>query len=304
MRRQIAEIHERRLAALVAREDDATIRSRLTFRGTSSTDDTRMAEIVFHEASFFKRIVDSLKGLVDEVSFDCGARGLSMQAMDPSHIAVVWLSVPDGVFATYSCSEPLSLSFNVETLAKVLKSAAPSDELAIRTRSQTDDIQIQLTSPNQDRSTRFLVRPIEFDHETIAVPERTYAATLAISSAHLSQLVRSLVEVSDNVTVRCSSGTISFEVADSLVEVVTTFTAGVVSEKRDEDIEVDVTEPCKVSYALRYLRVISAAAGLAPRVSLSFAPDFPLLVRYDMSEGGFMKFYQAPKVDDEASEAV
>jgi proliferating cell nuclear antigen len=264
-----------------------------------------VVEIVFHKASFFKRIVESLKGLIDQVSFDCETRGISMQAMDPSHIAVVWLSLPDGVFATYLCSDPLSLSFNVETLTKVLKSAAPKDELAIRTHSQTDDIQIQLNSPNQDRSTRFQLRPIEFDHETVTIPEHSYSATLAISSDQLSHLVKSFVEVSDHVTVRCSSGAISFAVEDSLVEVTTTFVAGVVSQESDDDIEVDVSEPCKVSYALRYLKMMSRSASLAPRVSLSFAPDFPLLVRYELTEGGFMRFYQAPKVDeDEASEEL
>jgi hypothetical protein len=105
--------------------------------------------------------------------------------------------------------------------------------------------------------------------------------------------------VSDTVTVQCADDAISFEVKDGLVEVVTTFRAAVVSENTDQDIETDLAEPCTILYALGYLRPISGAAGLTPRVSLSCFPDFPLLVRYELSEGGLMRFYQAPKVEED-----
>jgi hypothetical protein len=72
----------------------------------------------------------------------------------------------------------------------------------------------------------------------------------------------------------------------------------------EDEVEVHVTDSCRVSYALRYLKAISTAAGLAPRVSLSLSPHYPLLVECSLSEGAYVRFYLAPKVekDDESDE--
>jgi proliferating cell nuclear antigen len=261
-----------------------------------------MVEITLHEATFFKRIIDSLKGLVEDITFDCETSGMSLQAMDPSHIALISFSLPSEFFTTYRCSEPLSLSFNVDTLAsKVLKGAGPLDALLVRAESSTGDIEVQLTSPSEDKSTRFRLKPVDVDHEAVNIPDRIYPARLVLSSGQLNQLVKSLAEVSDTVTVRCSDGCIRFSVRDKLLEATTTFTAGVVSQAEDDEVDVDVTEACSVSYALRYLRLISSASGLAPRVSLSFAVNFPLLVEYGMRDGAYMRFYLAPKVEEDES---
>jgi proliferating cell nuclear antigen len=259
-----------------------------------------MVEIVFHQASLFKRLIDSLKGLVEDVCFECEANGISLQAMDVSHVSLIAMELPSDTFATYNCPSHVSLSFSVETLAtKILRSAGSNDELSIRTGSTHEDIEIQINSPNQDKSTRFRLKPVDIAPETVSIPDHTYRARLQLNSQAMNQLVKSLSEVSDSVSVRCTEGSIAFSVADASVEATTTFNAGFGPESADDEVEVDVTESCRVAYALRYLKAISAAAGLASRVSLSFSPHFPLLVEYALTEGGSVRFYLAPKVEDD-----
>jgi proliferating cell nuclear antigen len=259
-----------------------------------------MVEIVFHQASFFKRLIDSLKGLVEDITFECESTGISLQAMDVSHVSLIAMELPAETFAAYSCTSPVPLSFSVETLAtKILRGAGANDELSIRAASGRDDIEIQVSSPSQEKSTRFRLRPVDVEAEAVAIPAHAYRARLQLSSQAMAQLVRGLAEVSDSVTVRCAEGSIAFSVADASVDATTTFTAGVGPESADDEVDVDVTEGCRVSYALRYLKAISAASGLAPRVSLAFSPHYPLLVEYALSEGGFVRFYLAPKADED-----
>jgi proliferating cell nuclear antigen len=265
----------------------------------------KMVEVVFAQASVFKRLIDSLKGLVEDVSFECETSGISVQAMDVSHVSLIAMELPADIFATYSCASPSTLSFSVETLAtKILRSAGANDELSIRTSGPREDIEIQVNSPNQDKSTRFRLKRVDVQSDPVAIPEHIYRARLQLNSQAMNQLVKSLSEVNDSVSVRCTEGSIAFSVADASVEATTTFNAGVGPESAEDEVEVDVTESCRVSYALRYLKAISAAAGLAPRVSLSFSPHYPLLVEYSLSEGGYVRFYLAPKVeeDDESDE--
>ena len=48
-----------------------------------------MFEAKLAEGHVFKKIIDSLKDLVKSVNFDANNTGLSMQAMDSSHVALV-----------------------------------------------------------------------------------------------------------------------------------------------------------------------------------------------------------------------
>lgn len=261
-----------------------------------------MVEIVFDEANFFKKIIDSLKGLVDTITFQCTSTSMDLQAMDVSHVSLISISLPEEIFQTYNCSEPMDLSFNVDSLTKVLKSASSNESLRIFTEKPNEDIEIQITTPNEDISTCFKLKPVDNDQEPVQIPDHTYKAKLSLGSNAFNLLVRSLSDIDDSVSVKCTEGSISFSVNDNSVEATTTYNSGITSDKAEEEIDVDVSEACKVSYALRYLKAISGASGLAPRVSLSFSTQFPLLVEYDLMHEGFVRFYLAPKVTDDESD--
>ncbi|OHT16054.1 proliferating cell nuclear antigen [Tritrichomonas foetus] len=219
--------------------------------------------------------------------------------MDVSHVSLISIELPADNFESYKCESAIDLSFNIDTLTKVLKSADNNDTLTIRTEDAKEDIEILITSQNEDKNTRFKLKPIEIDANSVSIPEHTYKAKLSLSSAALSQLVKHLSEVDDAATVRCNEGNIVFSVSDSLLDCTTTFIEGGAPSSADEEVVVDVSEGCRVSYALRYLKAISAASSLSPRVSLSFSPHFPLLVEYELNEGGFVRFYLAPKVEED-----
>jgi proliferating cell nuclear antigen len=260
-----------------------------------------MVEVEFSEAGLFKRIIDSLKGLVEDVTFDCGSKGMTLQAMDVSHVSLISVALPAAVFAKYKCSEPMALSFNIETLLKVLKGSKATDELGIIAASPEEDIEMHVNSPSQDKSARVLLKRVDVPTETVAIPDHTYHAVLTMGSDAFNQLVKSLSDISETVMVRCDDQGIHFSVSDALADVQTTFRPGVSPQLNVQDeVEVDVTEACHVSYALRYLKAISSASGLASTVSLSFSAHFPLLVEYSLNvgEGSFVRFYLAPKVED------
>jgi proliferating cell nuclear antigen len=50
-----------------------------------------MFEVKFKEAATLKKIIESIKDLVKNVNIDVSNSGISMQAMDSSHVALVSL---------------------------------------------------------------------------------------------------------------------------------------------------------------------------------------------------------------------
>lgn len=59
--------------------------------------------------------------------------------------------------------------------------------------------------------------------------------------------------------------------------------------------------PVRQSFAVRYLNMFTKATPLSTTVSLSFKKDIPLLVEYKIAEMGYVRYYLAPKIEEEGS---
>jgi proliferating cell nuclear antigen len=58
-------------------------------------------------------------------------------------------------------------------------------------------------------------------------------------------------------------------------------------------------EPVELLFALRYLNNFTKATPLGPTVTLSLSPDLPILVEYPVGDLGYVRYYLAPKIDEE-----
>ena len=68
-----------------------------------------MFEAKLDEAALLKKIVESIKDLTTDVNFDTSGTGISMQAMDASHVALVSLNMGMDLFEDYRCDVPIQL---------------------------------------------------------------------------------------------------------------------------------------------------------------------------------------------------
>jgi proliferating cell nuclear antigen len=96
----------------------------------------------------FKKIIDSLSSLVNEVNLEATSNGLSLQAMDSAHVSLVSLNMKEEGFEEYRCDKNTTLGLNLIDFGKVLKLAKTNDIMTI--------------SANEDNS--FLT--IKFDNES------------------------------------------------------------------------------------------------------------------------------------------
>jgi proliferating cell nuclear antigen len=62
---------------------------------------------------------------------------------------------------------------------------------------------------------------------------------------------------------------------------------------------IDLREPVAASFALRYLNSFAKAGGLSNTVKVSLTKDLPIVVEYTIADMGFIRYYLAPKIDDE-----
>ena len=70
-------------------------------------------------------------------------------------------------------------------------------------------------------------------------------------------------------------------------------------DKEDEAVVIEMEEPVELNFALRYLTLFTKATALGPTVTLSMSPEVPVVVEYPIADFGYVRYYLAPKIDED-----
>lgn len=73
-----------------------------------------MFEARLVNSAVFKKVLDAIKDLLNEASFDCSESGIQLQAMDNSHVSLVSLNLKSDGFDKYRCDRNLTMGMNLE----------------------------------------------------------------------------------------------------------------------------------------------------------------------------------------------
>ena len=101
-----------------------------------------MFEAKLNEALVLKKIIEAIKDLVTDVNIDATPSGISLQAMDSSHVALVSLTLGSMGFEEYRADRAMTLGVSVTNLAKVLKLASNEDKITLRAEEEGQHLHI------------------------------------------------------------------------------------------------------------------------------------------------------------------
>jgi len=256
-------------------------------------------EAQLQQAVLLKKTVDAMKDLCKDVNFDVSEKGMQVQSMDSSHVALVSLMLRESAFSEFKCDRPSSLGMNVDSLSKILKICGPNDSLKLKYANDSDTINFQCETSEEDRIADFDLKLMQIESEHMEIPEQQYKVVAKLPSSEFLRICRDLKEFGETISINASKEGIRFSVQGDIG------TGNVLlkpreSDKPEERVALTVHEPVNATFALRYLVTFSKAAPLCGSVELGLGPDAPLLVKFDLdnADNGFLQFYLAPKIDE------
>ncbi len=71
--------------------------------------------------------------------------------------------------------------------------------------------------------------------------------------------------------------------------------------QEEEATTIELEEEISLTFALRYLNYFTKATPLSGSVTLSMSPEVPLVVQYTMEDLGHIRFFLAPKIEEESA---
>ena len=253
------------------------------------------------EGAVLKKLTEAMKDLVTEANFDCSTTGISLQAMDSSHVSLVALLLRADGFDHFRCDRNISLGINLGSMGKVLKCCNNGDIVTLKADDNADAMTFMFENQSADRISDFELKLMDIDSEHLGIPDTEYKSTVKMPAGEFQKICRDLSILGDTVTIAVAKDAVKFSVTGEMGSGNMTIKENnSVDTKEEEKVTVEAEEPVTLNFALRYLNFFTKATPLSASVVPHLSKDVPLVVEYQIEELGHIRFYLAPKIEDEA----
>jgi proliferating cell nuclear antigen len=238
--------------------------------------------------------------------------------MDSSHVSLCAIVLKTEGFDHFRCDKSFALGMNFPNFAKILKCAGNDDVVTLRCEEDTDALTLVFESPNQDRISDFEFKLMDIETEHLGIPETEYKCSVRMPSGEFQRIIRDIAVFGDTCkwlscffdcslsnfafiigTIAVTKEGIRFSATGDLGTGNILLKKNTVVDKDEEAVMIDMQEPVELNFALRYLTLFTKATALGPTVTLSLSPDIPVVIEYPVGNLGHIRYYLAPKIDEE-----
>lgn len=258
-----------------------------------------MFEARLSQSGLLKKIIESIKETVTTGNLDISSTGLSLQAMDTSHVSLVSLFLKSEGFETFYCDASMSLGINLVSLNKILKCSSNEDTVTIACKNDPEVLSLIFESHLSDRISEFHLRLIQGSSEQLGIPETNYHATIQLTSSEYRRICIDLNALGDTTTIEVSNQGIKFEVEGDIGKGNVILKPAIKEGGTNENVQVNLSESIKMIFSMKYLLNFSKATPLAEKITLKMAKEIPLQIEFKIESFGFVRFYLAPKLETE-----
>jgi proliferating cell nuclear antigen len=271
-----------------------------------------MFEARLTQASVLKKLIEAVKDLVTQANFECSAKGISLQAMDSSHVSLVTMLLRADGFEHYRCDRNVTLGINLNAMSKILKCAGNEDKLTIKADDKGDTVTFMFEGEKQAKISDFELKLMDIESELLGIPEGDAEAVVKMPSGEFQRTCRDLTllgdskdnsTLGDTVKIAVSKDCVKFSVEGDMgsgnIQVMKTSDA---DTTEDDSVSISLNSPIEETFALRYLNLVTKATPLSKSVTLSLNSSLPLVIEYNLPSLGGLSFYLAPRIGDEDEE--
>jgi proliferating cell nuclear antigen len=233
-----------------------------------------------------KNVLESMNTLVDEINFEIDEDSLRVRCMDPSHIALIDVVLPNAMFDYYEVAGKHNFGVRGAELLKVLKTFDPKETLKVL----INDGELELNGYEEKANMRL----IETGTPSTPLPKLNFNTKVTLGNNALKKLEKIQV-VSEYVTFTSerTNKITMFGKGDSGSKTLS-------FEHGSDDVEnIEIREESKATYSLDYLlkitKIIAKNSGSA---TFEYSSKMPLRVEQRIGTIGRIHFYLAPRVQD------
>jgi len=236
----------------------------------------------------FKCIFNFIKVFVNEVNFAINDDGISIIAMDSSHISLIKTFIPSDYFNVYNCINPTKKGIDLSIFCKIINNCSNNDELNII--FEEDFVTVSFINDNYNK--KYKMRLICIDEEELDIPDDEDSQKISFDSKYFYNLIKDFVDIGDSLNFTIDE---AFKVTCKGDMTETDLTIN----KNSYKIENKSTDEYNKSYTTSFINNFAKGYNLSKTIDIITNPDMPIQLNYSFLDTGYIKYFVAPKIDDD-----
>lgn len=253
-------------------------------------------EIRTVQSSAIKTLVEALKELLTDVVMEIDETGLRIIAMNKACAVLVHLKLEASRFEYFKCSKPLNLGVNIINLYKLIKTVGNSDTLTLYVEEDESHLGIKIDCAEKNSRTVYKLNLLDMETPDITVSPMQFDDTIELGSGEFQKLCRDMHNIADVVEIKVVNEEVTFSCRGDFSTQETVLGNGCLQKSGDSESSArQSSEITQGMFNLDYLVMFTRCTNLSPTVQLFLKNDFPLFVRYTVSNLGEIKLVCAPQ---------
>jgi proliferating cell nuclear antigen len=231
---------------------------------------------------FFSEVISIISELVTEVKIRFDDFGMSIVAVDPANVSMVYFKLPKESFSEYKVQKE-TIGLNLDNLKAVLRRTKSSSSLIMESEDNMFNIKII------DKVKRnFSIAMIEIESEDKKIPSLEFMSQIQLSPSEFSEIIEDCLVVSDSCLFIA-------EPEKFIVEASGLNSARV--EFSSDEVKI-ISGNSKARYSLEYLQKFMKAGRISEKVVVNFSTNEPIKLDF-RNENFEFSFILAPRVEND-----
>ncbi len=234
-----------------------------------------------------KDIIETISSIIDECKLNITPDGITIHALDKSHITFVELDMKKTLFDEYTCETPEQVLIDTNQLMQILRRCKNDDILKI----ETEPTHITLNFDGESNR-RFRVSLIDNEYESPQPPIIDYPVQITTPSTLIKDSLGDSKLFGENII---------FTVDQDYLHICSQTASGVFGETHIKYLHGEnINEVVKSGYSIEMLMNIFKASKISKECQLKLGDDIPLMVTFELPmRDGYLRFLLAPRLSED-----
>jgi len=259
-------------------------------------------KLKFKDAKFVRGIFEAISALITETRLKINPEsGLSMTAMDGSHICLVDLNLKKEDLSLFEAKENFELGLNLDDLVKIIKRGSSNDSITLFHDSKEKKLVIEMQAENSKKARKFSMALIDLDIDEIDLKQldaMPFENTASFKIGILDEAIKDAEIFSEVLNIESSDkkplslwaegtmGDMSYEI------------------EAEELILSQFKENTEGSFAIQFLKNVLKISSLCDQVDIRLKSESPIHMKFNIGSlaenSSYIQYYLAPRVEEDS----
>ena len=231
----------------------------------------------------FANVIGVISELVTEVKLRVNAQGMSLTALDPANVAMVYFTMPAELFSEFTVEKDEILGVNLENLKAILRRCKLGSSVIM----ERDENKLKIII--KDKIHRdFTLALIDVEGDDKEMPSWEFKSVVKMEAQDFVDAIEDCLVVSDACTFIAQPNKFIIE-ANNLHSARTEFSS--------DDVQI-FSDASSARFSLEYLGKFIKGAKMANKAEINFSDNHPMRLNFPSGKV-MLSFVLAPRVEQE-----